>query len=95
MEAPTPQPTLPETVSQENARIKDQFFRKVEGTVVCYRKIMKRFTHMSVGDEEDAYANNMPTIIADEPLVCPATEELPKFWSDDDDSDFMTSPLTD
>ncbi|KAK8875379.1 hypothetical protein M9Y10_005544 [Tritrichomonas musculus] len=70
-------------INQENARIKDQFFRKVEGTVVCYRKIMKRFTHMSANEPVRQH-NQIPTIMPNLSPSQPSTNELPKIWNDDD-----------
>ncbi|OHT10698.1 hypothetical protein TRFO_04228 [Tritrichomonas foetus] len=95
-EAPTRPPSMLNNVNAENARIKDQFFRKVEGTVVCYRKIMKRFTHMSA-NEQDCGNRPSPTIISESPDH-PSTDSLPIFWNDSDmtamNYSTISSPIT-
>lgn len=79
-------------INQENARIKDQFFRKVEGTVVCYRKIMKRFTHMSANEPVRQH-NQIPTIMPNASPTRPSTEELPRIWNDEEDENINYSSI--
>ncbi|KAH0795546.1 hypothetical protein GPJ56_000425 [Histomonas meleagridis] len=89
--------SLTQALCTENARMKDQFFSKVEGTVFCYRNIIKRFVNTSVSELPTAPPSW--TTIAPPPRS-PATEQLPRFWSDhssDEDSNasIISSPYTD
>ena len=72
------------SIPHENAKIKDNFMRKVEGTVMCYRKILHRFTHISANDQPRSSIGE-PTILPDTPDQ-PCTESLPRFWDDENDN---------
>lgn len=90
-ESPSRIPSFAE-INQENARIKDQFVRKVEGTVVCYRKIMKRFTHMSANEPVRQHYQ-APTVITNAPPMHPSTEELPRIWTEEEDENMNYSAI--
>ena len=83
-------------LSLERAKMKDQFFTKVEGTVFCYRNIIRRFMNTS-SLSELPNAPQIRTVVQSEQLDKPATEQLPRFWSDHEDNDpaVQDSPFTD
>lgn len=71
-------------VGMERAKLRDQFFAKVEGTTLCYRNIIKRFMHASAVSELPTVPQSR-TVVAGNALQRPATEQLPRFWSDHDE----------
>lgn len=79
-EAPTFSPSF--NPKLEDAKMKDQYFRKVEGSAICYRKILKRFSYIEnnriLGQRIDS-----PTVLSDTAPSNPSTDELPTFWDDD------------
>ncbi|KAH0790508.1 hypothetical protein GPJ56_005587 [Histomonas meleagridis] len=84
--------SLPQALSNENARMKDQFFSKVEGTVFCYRNIIKRFVNASSVSDLPTTPPSWTTI-SPPPRGGPATEQLPRFWSDHSSDEDITVPV--
>lgn len=70
------------SVDLENAQIakvRDQFFSKIEGTVVCHRRLVQRFAERW-SMVEKAVANDSSVIPPS--LKEPSSTSLPVFWND-------------
>ena len=65
-----------EMFKYETAKIKDQFFEKLEGTVACNRKLIERFKQLR---KEEKDTPTQTTVIP--PLsTMPSSGELPSIW---------------
>lgn len=65
---------------RETAKLKDQFFQKVEGTVVCHRKILSRFIQLIDKDKNKSDDENKTVVPP--PCLSPSGDALPTFWTE-------------
>ena len=66
-----------ESFVRETARLKDQFFEKLEGTVNCNRKLIQRFRQLI---QEEATRPQENTVIPPQSST-PSSGELPQIWN--------------
>ena len=78
------------SLAYENAKIRDQFFQKIEGTVSSYRKITHKILRVSRKSSQSSQYPS-PTVIPD-PSPAPCDSELPAFWVNDSSSSYSGSP---
>jgi len=67
------------TFIRETARIKDNFFQKVEGTMLSHRKTFEKFASILIpksNNEEKQHVTVIPP-----PCIKPSTETLPNIWN--------------
>ena len=89
------------SVQLESSKIKDLFFSKIEGTNICYRKMIKRFIDMTSKrgmyciSSHRKMAKSKETILMQGPDQ-PSTDVLPVFWNSNDceDDKMEYSPIS-
>lgn len=62
---------------RETARLKDQFFQKLEGTVACNRKLFSKLLSLR---KEEPKVDKIPTVLPPKSET-PSIGELPMLWS--------------
>lgn len=70
-----------QTVFQSNAHLRDLFFRKVEGTIRCHRKIVERFKSIVNHEEDEEVETSVITSHVDHPSTC----SLPFVWEKEEE----------
>ena len=66
------------TFLRETAKLKDQFFQKVEGTVLNHRKTLERLANIIKPKNNNDQVSHVTVIPP--PCINPSTETLPKLW---------------